>query len=70
MNNRICICCGEPMTEAERGSWKDNPNVCFACSSFLEEPSETLPPEQPAERRVEMEACEEDVEGRMKAQQS
>ena len=53
MNNRICICCGEPMAEAERGTWKDNPNVCFACSSFLDEPSENLPKDDQPTRPVQ-----------------
>jgi hypothetical protein len=49
MNNRICICCGEPMSDAEIGTWKENPNVCFACSSFLDEPGENLPEPEPSE---------------------
>jgi hypothetical protein len=32
---RICVCCGEPMSEpANRSS--DNPNLCLACSQFLD----------------------------------
>jgi hypothetical protein len=37
------------MSDAEIGTWKENPNVCFACSSFLDEPGENLPEPEPAE---------------------
>ena len=36
---RICVCCGEPMSEtSERSS--DNPNLCFACCRFLDNSEE------------------------------
>jgi hypothetical protein len=37
------------MSDAEIGTWKENPNVCFACSSFLDEPGENLPEPEPTE---------------------
>src|SRR5262252_2750692 len=47
---RICICCGEPMSEAGN-SLSRNPNVCASCSSLadgMEEGAhaefETIPP--------------------------
>jgi hypothetical protein len=35
MNPRICICCGEPISEAAERNL-DNPNLCFACSRFVD----------------------------------
>ena len=35
MKPRICICCGEPMTES-LASLSRNPNVCSSCSSLVD----------------------------------
>ncbi len=54
MTPRICICCGEPMSD--RGNaLSRNPNICACCSSLadgMEEPgssqTSTVDPEGPA----------------------
>ena len=47
MNPRICICCGEPMAEANHGLSR-NPNVCASCSSMADGMGETTTiPETP-----------------------
>ena len=44
MNSRICICCGEAMTE--RGNvLSRNPNVCASCSSMADGMDESSPTE-------------------------
>lgn len=35
MSPRICICCGEPMSEKGDALWR-NPNVCASCSSLAD----------------------------------
>ncbi len=35
MTSRICICCGEPMSEAGNALSR-NPNVCASCSSMAD----------------------------------
>lgn len=35
MNPRICICCGEPMSE-KGNALSRNPNVCASCSSLAD----------------------------------
>jgi hypothetical protein len=35
MNPRICICCGEPMSE-HGGEFSRNPNLCASCSSMMD----------------------------------
>jgi hypothetical protein len=37
---RICICCGEPMTEAGNALSR-NPNLCASCSSLADGMEET-----------------------------
>ena len=35
MHPRVCVCCGEPMSE--RGNTRSrNPNVCASCSSLAD----------------------------------
>ena len=35
MKPRVCVCCGEPISEKENALWR-YPNMCASCSSLPE----------------------------------
>ncbi len=35
MNPRVCVCCGELISE-RGGAFSPNPNICASCSSLLD----------------------------------
>lgn len=48
MTPRICICCGEPMSE-KNTAFSRNPNICACCSSLADGMIDT---EVPASRQT------------------
>jgi hypothetical protein len=44
MNSRICLCCGEPMSE-KGNALSRNPNICASCSSLADGMEESSLPE-------------------------
>jgi hypothetical protein len=49
MNPSICVCCGEPISQAGN-TLSRNPNLCACCSSFvdgMDEPSVSTLPKAP-----------------------
>ena len=54
MNSRICMCCGEPMSE-KGNALSRNPNICASCSSMADGMDEAGVPENssPASERTE-----------------
>ena len=35
MNARVCVCCGQPLTD-KAAVFSRNPNICPSCSSLLD----------------------------------
>jgi hypothetical protein len=46
MKPRICVCCGEPISE-KGNALSRNPNMCASCSSLADGIEETDTPEPP-----------------------
>jgi hypothetical protein len=45
MNSRICVCCGEPVSE-KGNALSRNPNICASCSSMADGIDDSSVPER------------------------
>src|SRR5262245_12692245 len=65
MRPRVCICCGEPMSE-RGGAFSRNPNMCASCSSMADgmgDETESGPPPIDAKEEIEEPALETEHQG-------
>ena len=66
MKPRVCICCGEPISE-KGNALSRNPNLCASCSSLTDGMEELETPESPRPERELLQASEQPAETRKAA---
>ena len=66
MKPRVCICCGEPISE-KGNALSRNPNLCASCSSLTDGMEESETPESPRPERELFLASEQPAQTRKAA---